>query len=210
MIDNINFKANYIKPAMIQHLEKGIYKPIEASFIKYDVKNSRDLKALGDIAQNWGKLNYAKSIFRYAKIMREYGNVVGNSILDVYMLILPQDSYEKVEPQNILGCALVDRFTKEKLSLKYLQVNPRYTSNKRPVAEKGFWGFVEKRLFGKKHTEYKHIGKGILDSIKSYYSKVNVIELAPDPSAYKFYEKNGFDKRSERFVNVIEWHRKQK
>ena len=29
MMDNVNFKANYIKPVVIQHLEKGVYKPLK-------------------------------------------------------------------------------------------------------------------------------------------------------------------------------------
>ena len=177
--------------------------------MEYDVKNINDLKTLESVAKNWGTFNYAKSILKYAKVLLKKGCIVGNSILNIYMLTLPQKSYEKVEPKNVLGCILVDRCAKERLSLTYLQVNPKYTADKRPTVEKGFLGFVQKMFFGKKHTKYKHIGKGILDSIKSYYDKINVIELAPDPSARKFYEKNGFDKRSLFFINVMEWHRKE-
>ena len=124
---------------------------------------------------------------------------------NLYMLTLPQDSYEKIDDKNILGCVLLNEQS-NKLEINYLQVNPRYTAKKRPVAKNRFFKFIEKHLLCKKETEYKDIGRGILDTIKYIYADKNTIELITDAKAVNFYKKNGFT-QGVFHINYMEWHR---
>lgn len=201
----INFRASFVKPVTIQQYSKNGYRPLQASFVKCDVFNKTDLDSLGVVAEKWGLVNYAKSIYKRMLVMNNFRKFHENDTERVYMLTLPQDSYEKIEDKNVLGCVLLEE-QPNKIEINYLQVNPKYTANKRLMAKNSFLKIIEKFLLRKKDTEYKYIGRGILDSIKDIYKDKNIIELITNFNTIKFYEKNGF-MQSFLYVKLMQWHR---
>ena len=62
MNNNINFKANYIKPVTIYQYSKKTYNPVKANLVKCDLLNNEDLKTIEKISKKWGKTNYVRSI----------------------------------------------------------------------------------------------------------------------------------------------------
>ena len=204
-LSDVSFKANFVKPVNIQRYEKSGYKPMQASFVKCDIFNAEDLKSLEDVAKQWGAFSYAENIYSLLSGIKDVCKYHKSYSSHLYMLTLLQDSYEKIDDKNILGCVLLGEQPK-KIEINYLQVNPKYMARRRPRAKNSFFKFIEKYLLFKKETEYKGIGRGILDSIKELYYDKNFIELISDPSAMKFYKENGF--KSQFCLNYMRWHRK--
>ena len=200
MNNNINFKANYIKPVTIYQYSKKTYNPVKANLVKCDLLNNEDLKTIEKISKKWGKTNYVRSIYKNLK------NTSHDNSKSVYMLVLPQDSYKKVDYKNVLGCVqTVEKYNT--LEIKYLQVNPEYTSDKRYKTDNIFFMFFEKLLLGRKNTKYKGIGTEIINFIKTNYDCNDFIEVIPDGiESGNFYRKNGF-KLGRRYLNVLEWHK---
>ena len=138
---DINFRASFVKPVTIQRYSKSGYKPMQASFVKCDILNAEDLKPLGIIAKKWGIFSYAQNIFGLVTAVKNVCKYYKRDSAHLYMLTLPQDSYEKIDDKNILGCVLLDEMSK-KLEINYLQVNPKYMARKRPIAKNNFFKFI--------------------------------------------------------------------
>lgn len=202
---DVNFRASFVKPVTIQQYSKNGYKPFQASFVKCDIYNKMDMNSLGEIAKKWGSFNYARGIYKEILSIKKSYKYIKNDPSSLYMLTLPQDSYKKIEDKNILGCVLLKE-QPNKLEINYLQVNPKYTANKRPMAKNSFLKIIEKLLLSKKETEYKGIGRGILDAIKNVHTDKNLIELISNSNTIKFYEKNGFQ-QSFLYLKLMKWHR---
>lgn len=206
MNNNISFKANFIKPATIYQYNKKMYNPIKASIVKYDVLNKEDFKTFEKISKKWGKINYAKSIYKDIKNILQNINSQNYNSRSVYMLVLPQDSYKEVNYKNVLGC--VETIEKHnRLEIRYLQANPEYTFDKRYKTDKSFFKFLEKLFLGRKNTKYKGIGTEIINFLKTKYDCKDFIEVIPDGiESANFYKKNGF-KYGLRYLNVLEWRK---
>ncbi len=166
-----SFKAKFITSTPIKKLNtsNGNYEEFNASFVKYDVKNKNDLKAIKETSY-WRSL-YGPNIYEKAKALTmDYFNEMNDKI---YILTKQKNNFEDLKVEDILGMTDVElkkNFYKESiLEVHRLQ--------------------VDTDLIGKEKPEFKHVGTAILNVLKKFNK---IIELNSVPSAVNFYRKNGF------------------
>lgn len=190
----ISFKASFVNTANIQQLQHDGYKPFNAAFVEMHPNSKNDISTLKCISNTWGQESYASSIYNAA---------LGDSRLDdlviekpiarkFYALTSQKDSFEKLNPENVLGMVHVNNYPNFN-SIEFLQTNPEYII---PVKKESFMEKCLNKIFKiqkpiYKQPKYKHIGSGILDSLKKLYSDKPMTLLSVH-EAKKFYKKNGF------------------
>lgn len=193
----INFKARYIGPVSVLKKDENKYTPTVASFVEFEPNNFDDLTTLCKVSHSWGR-SYAKKI--YDNAYKKVFNVQEDPTF-YYGLVVPQNSYEKIDKKDVLG--LVEYAPSEQSGnfITYLQVNPN-SINKSALKEnvsKVFNTIKNTLTFNDSkdsNANYKGVGTGILDAIKSM-TKDGPIFLVSDKSAEGFYLKNGFQKISD-------------
>jgi hypothetical protein len=163
---DVSFGAKYICP--VEVLQKkwfsNEYKPMKAMLVEFDLKSKEDIAVLKKLKDRWS--GFASSI---------YSDVVINKCADsVYAVTKQNDSFEKLQPRKILGLAEVFRITRDKISLEYLQVKPKYAYD-----EDKFRGL-------------KGIGGALVRFLKSQ-DDIKKIQVNPTYSAMDFYVKKGFN-----------------
>lgn len=202
----INFTARYIKPIEVKKLEDKTYNPAVLSFVEFEPNNLDDLSTLCKVSHSWGR-SYAKKI--YDNAYKKFFNVQEDPTF-YYGLVVPQDSYEKIDKKDVLG--LVEYMPSEQNGnfITYLQVNPN-SINKSALKEnvsKVFNTIKNSLTFNdakSRNENYKGVGTGILDALKSM-TKDEPIFLVSDKSAEGFYLKNGFSKIGDD-SNWFVWYR---
>ena len=83
-----------------------------------------------------------------------------------------KDDFERLDKSKIVGLAQMQTGVEPEDNLRYFQIRPDLKH-------------------GVNRRKYKHIGSGMLNSIKKIYS--NAITLLSSYSAANFYEKQGFE-----------------
>ncbi len=164
--NDVSFGAKYICP--VEVLQKkwfsNEYKPMKAMLVEFDLKSKEDIAVLKKLKDRWS--GFASSI---------YSDVVINKRADsVYAVTKQMDSFENLLPRKILGLAEVFRITRDKISLEYIQVKPKYAYD-----EDNFRGL-------------KGIGGALVNFLKSS-ENVKKIQVNPTYSAMDFYVKKGFN-----------------
>lgn len=173
--NNINFKAQYIATKNISKKMIKSYRDIDVDIVELKSNDKNDLKTMRNLAIRW-KNSFASAIERAFLYSEKSPNE------HFYALTLPQDSYEKLDAQKVLGiCDIVDTdpFTK----LDFLQTKPKYIN-------------------ANKKSEYASIGSTLVDFIKSREEteKIRVLSLK---DAMPFYEKKDFKHQGDIPDNTI-------
>lgn len=179
MDNNINFKANYVKPAIIKKLEKGCYKPFQASIVELE---KSDISSIKEVSKIWGQ-----SIS--AVIATDAHIVLNRCDSHLYALTTQKDKFNNLVPEKVL--ALVD-FSEGSICnhLNYIQVKPNCISTRYGT----FWESMKNRvknIFSKPKNEYKHVGKEMVNMLKEK-SEDKCLELVSYEEAKNFYKKLGF------------------
>jgi len=189
MDNNINFKANYVKPAIIKKLEKGCYKPFQASIVELELS---DVSSIKEVSKSWGQSVSAVIATDAHWTLTRYDS-------HIYALTTQKDKFNNLIPEKVL--ALAD-FSEGSISnhLNYIQVKPNCISTRYGT----FWESMKNRvknIFSKQKNEYKHIGKEMVNMLKEK-SKGKCLELVSFDEAKSFYKKLGF--RSDRSLRAKE------
>ena len=179
-IDNnsVSFKANFVNKINIGKVIENRYpnyKQQAVSFIKIDPANSRDIKALEEIANYWIYSDFAVNIHNAARELKSKNMAYKNH--EIYALTTQKSNFEKLKSDELLGlihtCPSDNGFT----SIEDIQGDPQYIYDIEP--------------------DYKGIGTGILDSLKLIYDKLSC-HPANNDYVIRFYVKNGFIKQADK------------
>lgn len=157
-----HFGAKYVNKMKVGKLVNDKYEQVNASFVKIEKNNKKDLKALHDIAKYWEHDKYAINIYQKTN--------AGCSD-DVYALTSQTSNFENLNPNEILGVCEIGATEFLGGFLDYLQVKPEFVYNIKP--------------------EYKGVGTAIINSLKKIYYKISLTS-ANSKSVKNFYERNEF------------------
>ena len=178
----ISFQAKYIAPATIKcKTSNNEYQNMDTSLVKLDLSSRSDKIALKKISKSWtkefdrlekqgnemsGGTCFAKTIYDYYKTSRKTSDC-----MNYYAITTQADSFEKLNPDEVLGLARISNSEFGVYELEHLQARPQYTA------------FIE-------NSKYKKIGHGILDSILETlpFREFRVISTI---ESYDFYDKYG-------------------
>ena len=179
----VNFKANYISNPNIKKLSPVTKEFVshEVSFVEINPRLKDDIKALKKMANLWGEDSvFASTIFYFAK---------KDPRKRTFLLTDQKDSFEKLEPQKILGITQLDKEIAGECCIKYLETKPdfQYCNDER---------------------EYKKIGSNILKGLKKvFHNKTLTVDYIFD--RVDFYLHNGFDFRDNVLSDLI-WNANKK
>lgn len=168
---HVNFGAKFIKKVNIKKFDKltNEFKPIEASFVKFDPKNKEDLTAISSAVDSWEGQFFAKSIADHASKMQS--SELSQRHNQIYLLSSQKDNFENLEPSKILGMAKTEHWKHTPDEIRYFETKPDIKHSQ-------------------KDRTIKDVGKAMIESLKELYPKR--IELTSSTSAADFYEKQGF------------------
>jgi len=184
MISNISFKANYIKPTVVQkRTTDGSYADSKGSFIEFDYKNKKDMDSLKKVSDTWGAGTFAYDIYEETTQAIEEDN---DENKHTYAITQQRSGFDDVNPDEIMGLAFVEEKSPKEKELVYLQVDP----------------FIAKTYEDK---PIRHIGSAMLESLKSISSN-SAITLKAVNSAFDFYETNGFKNDPKRSALEYIWN----
>ena len=167
---NINFNAQYLDKVNVKKKSFLRYKPYEVSLVEFDRKNEDDAKALHKIVDECGSRAPIFTLFWTHGASNEH--IVG--------LTTQKNNFEKPDSDKILGVMHYYNFI-ECDYIDKLQVKPKYQNNK---------SF-------KLNKNYKNIGKAFIEKLREINGNKR-LELTSLPNAIPFYEKLGFQHKSER------------
>ena len=161
---SVNFGAKCISRGSVIYnnpqTKKIEYQPV--AFVQYDGENLSDFDALVAVTDMWHNHNIARRISGTAyNIKNRY-----ISSAKVYALTSQTDSFEKLDPDKILGMTAVDENSPFDIYLSDIIVNPD-------------------------DKTHKKVGTTILNKLKNIY---DVIDLNAIAGVDGFYLRNGFKK----------------
>lgn len=184
----ISFKANYIHPVEIQKYNGVEYQPCNAAFIELE---NREASVVKNVNIKW-KSKLVDGIYN--------SFITEPELKRVFAVTTQADSFEKLDPDKILGMALYEKYNKTYLypEIKFFQVDPKNLSTKygNTILKKiknYFFKFLHRDKPPKEKPQYQHIGESIMRSIQKLYSD-ETIALFALPKAEGFYKKMGFYK----------------
>ena len=171
VVTSINFNAQFINQVTIKRYnpDKNNYNSIPVSFVQIEAENNNDIQAVKKTTKDWQNGMFSDKICIAAERIAE--EKTNNSPVRIYALTSQMKDFDNLRPDNILGLVETEN-NKNALEINHLQVNPEFLPSIEP-------------------PKYRHVGSGILDSLKNLYNKV--IELTSVYTATNFYEKNGFE-----------------
>ncbi len=177
--NNISFTAKFISPAVVKKsLGTGKYLPKEVSCVELSANNKRDVQALKEVHELWGKNDYSGAIYDEAVCINDFYEDYRPRF---YAITKQKDSFEYLKAADVLGIAeLSPNFGLIK-SLDYLQTNPKFLNKVLPA--------------------FKHVGTAMLNCIENI-NKGHRIEINSVPDAESFYLKNGY-KRLEKDGHIF-------
>lgn len=173
-INNLNFKANYIKDAQVKKYNSinNSYEPVSISFVEMEPDNIRDFLALKDVVKYWPEEKYASNIAHSLYLLGN--NTISRDSYKIYALTTQKNKFYSLNSNEILAIGEVSEKIPEKvLELDYLQVDPQL-----------IYSFSQK--------EYKGVGSAFLNALKEFET-VQSIFLKSVRSAVNFYKKNDFE-----------------
>ena len=174
--NNIAFKAKYVNSSQILKFNKeaGEYVKRNAMILEFDPNNKKDLDALVKVAEKWGGAKFGDDIAYTANNL--YFNKSNPSKERIFMLTTQNTNYNTPDVKQILGIAQTSCDDGYSICVDYLQTKPN---------------LINRSSKNGKNKEYKHVGEGLLNSIKKTFSQ-KPIYLYPLPDVTAFYERNGF------------------
>lgn len=165
------FKAKYINSIKIGKFAQntGKYTDEWVSFVKIDIDNFRDLKALEYAAKYWENDKFASNIYHAACSAKN--KVQPYTKDNIYALTEQKGFFEELEGVKILGLVHLSPTSDNAAFIEHLQAKPSMIYRIKP--------------------RFKGIGSGILTSLKEIFNKISCIPLR-DKSVKNFYKKNDF------------------
>lgn len=178
---NVNFGARFINNVKVKkyNSETNNYDDVKASFVEFDPKNEKDLKAVQTVGNSWYGQFIAKNVSDYAELKSENNWMAQNK--KIYILTAQKNGFRDLKSDKILGLTMTSNTPYIGDEIDLLQTKPdcKYFSKDRP---------------------YKEVGKGIVKSIQKIYNKS--LEVSSTAEGANFYVSMGFeliDKKSLRY-----------
>ena len=172
-VENISFGAKPLNKLSVKKYDKSLktFKDCPAHFVKIE-STKFDLSAINAVAKKWKDAKYVKKIATASHWMnnRKYVEI------DVYALTLQDKNFEILKPRKILGLVEMRNNNdnpKDRI-IYHLQVKPSAMN-----------------VNNNKNKNYKHVGCGILDSLKKIYKNMSLYS-DNNPNIKIFYKINGF------------------
>ncbi len=181
MNNNISFGANFIQKLPIKKYsyEKKIYTTDFANFVEFNPHDKNDVKALYEIARDFGGDTYAGNIYYDIKAASE--KTVKDPNIRYFALTNQNGNFEDIEARNILGLTEIKKLNNKEIQIKYLQTHPQY-------------------LYSRGLPFIKRVGTAIINYFKLYNDKIHLIST---PGVYLFYEKKGFRRISPHVYSMV-------
>ena len=177
-MNTINFTANLIKHTQIpKRFVDDEYYPSTVSIVELDKNNDTDVEALKQTSYLWNdqQAKYSSNIYHEAVKGYDYDNIEAEHFL---ALTEQTGSYERLNPNCILGLMLFSQTYDDEDEITWLQVRPNTYS-------KQTW-----------KREYKEVGKSLIDLLKETKLK-KPIHVQSSNEAVEFYKKQGFTTRED-------------
>lgn len=168
-----NFQAKYVSTGNVKKLNpsKGCYERYGATLLEFDSSNKADLAVLKNTFEKWKSL-FGRDIYQTAEnIVVDIFDEVKNK---VYFFTKQSKDFDNLKVDDVLGLVDVEP-KKNKTGDDILEIHRLQ---------------VDTALIDKEMPAFKHVGTGILNSLKEKFNMI--IELDSVPSATEFYEKNNF------------------
>ena len=183
----INFNAKLIKSIRVEKYngQKNQYYPEQVYFVEAEPDNPEDSTALGTAADYWVNEKYAAVIAHTSKLLNM--KILDKNQYKVYAVTTQKDNLSNLDDRQILGMAEIEDAGKPVVELSHIQVKPEI-------------------IYALENPEYKKLGTGILNALKSLYSGIKLTS-ADSKSVINFYLKNDF-KRLIPNTNRFIWLRK--
>ena len=172
MNNTISFGAKFVQKLPIRKYsyEKKDYIQDYANLVELDVHDKKDIRALDDIAIDFGGDSYVNNMCAYVKqIARTEKNKINKNI---FVLTRQEDNFENLKTLGVLGVAETSKMGDKTIELEYLQVHPMYVYARPPRSVKG-------------------IGSAIVKYLQLVNDKITLIATSS-----AFYKKCGFKKVS--------------
>lgn len=182
----ISFKAKYINPVEIQKYDGKEYKSETAAFVELDYIDSSIIKAVNN---KWN-----------SKLVEGIYNsfAAKSNLKHVFAVTTQIDSFERLNPDKVLGMALFEKYNKSNLfsEITFFQVAPEYLSiqygnTNLTKLKEYFLKILHKNKKNEPVPKYQHIGKALIKSIQKIYNNERIALFAL-PKAEKFYKKWDF------------------
>lgn len=181
----ISFCANKVTDTHIQrlnNLEQKTYEEFKVPIVEYDRFSGLDKKSIEQTAALYSEYdhlhaNYAQNInFKFEKV---YENPHNLKSMKYHAILIPQDSYNWVDPKNVLGIIETSFMKDSPPKIDYLQVNPHTN----------YW-------FGDIWTPrgYKQIGTALVKFVTDRLFAGHDVYVNSDYNSMDFYIKLGFEK----------------
>lgn len=164
--NQISFKAQYVACAKIKNKEKCPHQLEKVDIIELSSFDENDVETVDEFSKNW-KQNISSAYYRVFVIPQP------SLKTHYYALTLPQDTYYKSNPENILGICTISERANDVINIDFLQTNPKYMYS------------------NKKNQKYTNIGTAFINFLKEQYP-TKKIRLLSTQEAMGFYLKNNF------------------
>ena len=162
----LSFKAKYITYTNIKNTSTSPNQLQKVDVIELIPSDDNDLETMYSVSKSWKQdiLSALYSAFLCSQpYLKEH----------YYALSLPQDTYYKSNPDNILGVCLISERNDVMMNLDFLQTNPKYMYSNKTL------------------KNYQKIGTTLLDFLKEQYNSKKIRTISIE-RAKGFYRKNGF------------------
>lgn len=171
MINNITFGANFIQKMPIKKYsaKDKNYTLSYASLVELNPHDINDVKALDEIAFNFGNDSYVDNIALDIKRAYKRNNQTSEPFSAI-VLTKQTDNFEHLKAKDVIGTAEISKIKNGEIELVYLQANPQFVYSFEP-------------------RQIKNIGTSILDYLKQVNNKIRLISSS---SSINFYLKNKF------------------
>ena len=162
----LSFKAKYITYTNIKNTSTSPNQLQKVDVIELIPSDDNDLETMYSVSKSW-RQNISSALYKSFISSKPYLKE------HYYALSLPQDTYDKSNPDNILGVCLISERDNNIMNLDFLQTNPKYMYSNKTL------------------KNYQKIGTTLLNFLKEQYNfkKIRVISLE---DAKEFYRKNDF------------------
>lgn len=172
-MSSINFTSSHIRQVEIMKKQKSGngYAPCSVNLVELSPTDKADSYAVKKVTGNW---TCSLTTFINADIKDIKRGELNPAGIHIYALTEQNNEYEKLKPSKILGMIEVSEGFKDGNKIEILQTNPKYISG-----------------LGNRTPQYKHIGHGLIKSIKDIFAKTNLF-VYPTKDAINFYKKEKF------------------
>ena len=170
----ITFRANYISSEQIKIKSlNDEYAPEKASFIELNPKTLQDISAVEWMMGNWQGNHFTENI---------YDTFISPASGDTFFALTTQKKdFEKINPKQILGIALISPSEKDnEINIDFLETAPLYTYSKRNST-------TQNKPF------YKWIGSAMIDGILKKFND-KTVSLFATTKSIPFYRAKNFEK----------------